>query len=72
MKLNKNFFKMSTPLIMGVCNITKDSFSDGGKYYKNLSALDHIKKMYKNSQNNMEKLTKRVKIASPEPTSPHR
>ena len=51
MKLNKNFFKMSTPLIMGVCNITKDSFSDGGKYYKNLSALDHIKKMYKNGAN---------------------
>ena len=30
MILNKNKFNFKNPLIMGICNVTKDSFSDGG------------------------------------------
>ena len=46
MILNKKKFNLTYPLIMGVCNLTKDSFSDGGKNYKTLDALQNIKKMY--------------------------
>ncbi len=35
----------SNPLIMGVLNITPDSFSDGGKYYCKGSALAHAEKL---------------------------
>ena len=47
MILNKNKFNFQSPLIMGVCNVTKDSFSDGGKNYKTSDALKNIKKMWK-------------------------
>ena len=33
------------PLVMGILNITPDSFSDGGKYFSLPSALKHAKKM---------------------------
>ena len=36
-RVKKNFLKLNfkkTPIIMGVLNITPDSFSDGGKFYK--------------------------------------
>ena len=46
MKLNKHNFSLNTPAIMGVCNVTLDSFSDGGKNYKTTEALTNIKKMY--------------------------
>ncbi len=40
-KINfKNF-----PLLMGILNVTPDSFSDGGIYLKNYSANRHIKKL---------------------------
>jgi len=47
MILNKNKFKFVFPLIMGVCNITKDSFSDGGKNYKTSDALKNIELMWR-------------------------
>ena len=47
MILNKNKFNFKNPLIMGICNVTKDSFSDGGKNYKTSDALKNIKKMWK-------------------------
>ena len=31
MKLGKNNFKLYSPIVMGICNVTPDSFSDGGK-----------------------------------------
>ncbi|PPR47800.1 MAG: Dihydropteroate synthase [Alphaproteobacteria bacterium MarineAlpha5_Bin9] len=34
------------PLIMGICNVTKDSFSDGGKAFTKVDALKHIQNMY--------------------------
>ncbi len=45
MKFNKNNFSILSPAIMGICNVTKDSFSDGGKNYTTSSALKSIKKM---------------------------
>ena len=46
MKLNKNKFNYQSPLIMGICNLTKDSFSDGGQNYRTSDALNNIKKMW--------------------------
>ena len=48
MLLNKSNFRLNYPLIMGICNVTPDSFSDGGLSYKTYDALKHIKKMVKN------------------------
>ena len=31
MKLGKYNFKLTSPTVMGICNVTPDSFSDGGK-----------------------------------------
>ena len=45
MLLNTHNFPFSYPLIMGICNVTRDSFSDGGKSYKIADALKNIKKM---------------------------
>jgi len=42
MFLNKNNFPLKLPVIMGICNITKDSFSDGGKNFKTLDAIKNI------------------------------
>ena len=47
MFLNNNHFKFFSPAIMGICNLTKDSFSDGGKSYKKKDALKNIKDMIK-------------------------
>ena len=46
MILNRNKFNLHFPLVMGICNLTKDSFSDGGKNYKTSDALKNIKKMF--------------------------
>ena len=35
----------SRPLIMGVVNVTPDSFSDGGYYYSTEQAIDHAKSL---------------------------
>lgn len=40
-----DIFKIGRPLIMGILNITPDSFSDGGKYFSAESALAHVRKM---------------------------
>jgi len=45
MLLNTHNFPFSYPLIMGICNVTRDSFSDRGKSYKIADALKNIKKM---------------------------
>ena len=45
----KNFSTLkfkSLPLIMGVVNLTPDSFSDGGKYNNKNSGVAHAKKLY--------------------------
>ena len=46
----KNFLKnlkFSKPLIMGILNLTPDSFSDGGKYNSKDKSLKHIAEMIK-------------------------
>ena len=45
MKLGKYNFKISLPCVMGICNLTPDSFSDGGKNFKKKDALKTINKM---------------------------
>jgi dihydropteroate synthase len=40
--LNLDFKK---PVLMGVLNVTPDSFSDGGKYNDTIRAIDHVKRM---------------------------
>ena len=47
MLLNKLNYKFKYPLVMGICNVTKDSFSDGGIAFKKNDALNHIKLMLK-------------------------
>ena len=47
MFLNKNNFSVKRPLIMGICNITKNSFSDGGKNFKISDAIKNINLMKK-------------------------
>ena len=42
-KLNLN----DTPLLMGILNVTPDSFSDGGKFLKNSAANKQIRKLIK-------------------------
>jgi dihydropteroate synthase len=39
--LNKNL-KFSDPLIMGILNLTPDSFSDGGLFNQSYKAFSHI------------------------------
>tara|TARA_Y100000996_G_scaffold412513_1_gene398815 strand:+ start:269 stop:1087 length:819 start_codon:yes stop_codon:yes gene_type:complete len=48
MKLGKYNFKINRPLVMGICNVTPDSFSDGGKSFLRKDALNNINKMLKN------------------------
>ena len=36
---------LSTPHVMGILNITPDSFYDGGKYKNDLDILNHVEKM---------------------------
>ncbi len=46
----KNFLSkinFSTPSIMGILNLTPDSFSDGGKFNRNDKSFNHISKMIK-------------------------
>ena len=48
MKLGKYNFRLTSPTVMGICNVTPDSFSDGGKNFKSSDALKNIKEMVKN------------------------
>ena len=47
MIFNKHNFSILSPSIMGICNVTRDSFSDAGKNYKTSNALKSIKQMIK-------------------------
>ena len=47
MLLNKNLFSTKSPQIMGICNVTIDSFSDGGKNFKTQDAIKNINLMIK-------------------------
>ena len=45
MLLNKNYFSIKAPQIMGICNVTIDSFSDGGINFKTQNAIKNINLM---------------------------
>ncbi len=50
----KNFLKninFNTPTIMGILNLTPDSFSDGGKFNKKNKPFNHIQKMIRSGAN---------------------
>ena len=52
--LNKNIKNLrfgSTPKVMGVLNVTPDSFSDGGKYNRISSAKKHLDYLFKSGAN---------------------
>ena len=44
-KIERIFDQRSTPLIMGILNVTPDSFFDGGKYSEEQHWLEHTKQM---------------------------
>ena len=50
LNLNKNL-KFSEPLIMGILNLTPDSFSDGGLYSQSHKAFSHIQNMINKGAN---------------------
>ena len=47
----KNLNLRIIPKIMGILNITPDSFSDGGKYFKNISAKKQLKSLFNSGAN---------------------
>jgi dihydropteroate synthase len=36
---------LSAPVVMGVLNVTPDSFSDGGRYFESRAAVEHARRM---------------------------
>ncbi|WP_455580285.1 dihydropteroate synthase [Chryseobacterium gleum] len=44
---NGRLVQLDTPKIMGILNLTPDSFSDGGKFNNEKSALEHAEKLLK-------------------------
>ncbi len=47
LKIGNTIFDFHKPYIMGILNVTPDSFSDGGKYLEPDKALKHIEKLIK-------------------------
>ena len=48
MKIGKNIFNLENePVIMGILNVTPDSFSDGGKWNRMDAAFTHTEQMIK-------------------------
>lgn len=45
--LRKSFVELNRPMVMGILNVTPDSFSDGGRYLKIDDALGHAAAMVK-------------------------
>jgi dihydropteroate synthase len=45
--LRKHFVELETPVIMGILNVTPDSFSDGDRFFKNGDALKQAEQMIK-------------------------
>lgn len=43
--VGRHRFSLDRPLVMGVLNVTPDSFSDGGRFLEPSAALDHARKM---------------------------
>ncbi|MBI1859258.1 MAG: dihydropteroate synthase [Candidatus Melainabacteria bacterium] len=44
---NNALIESKKPLLMGILNITPDSFTDGGQYFKLEDAINQLKKLLK-------------------------
>ena len=42
---------LAHPLVMGIVNVTPDSFSDGGKFFHTLKAIDHARQLLESGAN---------------------
>ena len=56
MLLNKNYFSFKNLQIMGICNITMDSFSDGGRSFRTQDAIKNIEEIQKVKNEAKEKI----------------
>jgi dihydropteroate synthase len=45
LRLGKRVLTLDRPRVMGVLNVTPDSFSDGGRYTSSEKALAHAQEM---------------------------
>ena len=45
LSLNQNLISLETPIIMGILNITEDSFFDGGRYITETTVLKRVEQM---------------------------
>jgi dihydropteroate synthase len=45
LNLNKSLVSLETPIIMGILNITEDSFFDGGRYVSETAVLKRVEQM---------------------------
>jgi dihydropteroate synthase len=45
LNLNGRLMSLQTPLVMGILNVTPDSFYDGGRFTDTLTGLKHVEKM---------------------------
>ena len=54
LKIKETAFDFSRPYIVGVLNLTKNSFSDGGEYYKFDKATTHLLEMIKDGADIIE------------------
>jgi len=43
--LKNNFIEKEAPLVMGILNVTPDSFSDAGRFFESNTALQHAREM---------------------------
>ncbi len=43
--LNNSFIEKDEPLVMGILNVTPDSFSDAGRFFENNAAMQHARAM---------------------------
>ena len=41
----KNYFSTKENIVMGILNVTNDSFYDGGKYVEEIQIINQVKKM---------------------------
>lgn len=47
LNINGNLLDLSSPIIMGIVNVTSDSFYDGGKFLSELQISKHVEKLLK-------------------------
>jgi dihydropteroate synthase len=46
LNVNGNILDLSTPIIMGILNVTDDSFYDGGRFLDEKAITNQVRKTY--------------------------